>query len=67
MMAKFTVNAFYVTVLDEGVYGVIDETIMPEPMVIIVSGDHVSHFWPRRELTIRFRVVPDSLKPSHEG
>ncbi len=67
MVAKFTVNAFYVTVLEDGLYGVVDETIQPEPMVIIINGDHMSHYWPRRELTIRFQVVPDSLKPSREG
>ena len=59
-MAQFTVNAFYITVLEEGLYGIIDETIRPEPMVIIVNGDHMTHYWPRRELTLRFRVVKNN-------
>jgi hypothetical protein len=66
MMAKFTVNAFYVTVLEEGLYGITDETIRPEPMVILINGDHTSHYWPKRELIIRFRVVKESLERSHE-
>lgn len=58
-MAQFTVNAFYITVLEEGLYVVTDKTIRPEPMVIIVNGDHMSHYWPRRELVLRFRVAKD--------
>ncbi len=63
-MSNFTVNAFYITVLDEGLYGITDQTIRPEPLVIIINGNHTSHYWPRRELTVRFMVVKDS---SHEG
>ncbi len=58
-----SVSAFYITVLDEGLYMATNEAIRPEPMVIIVNGDHMSHYWPRRELTLRFNLVKDSDKP----
>jgi hypothetical protein len=53
----FTVNAFYVTVLEPGLYGVRDETTRPNPMVILINGDLVSAYWPNRELVIRFKFV----------
>ena len=59
MPKLFTVTPFFITVLDEGLYVVTDKTIRPEPMVILVNGDHMSHYWPRRELVLRFRVVKD--------
>ena len=55
-MAAFTIDAFYVTVLDEGIYGVRDESIYPDPFVILINGDLLSGFYPRRELIIRFKV-----------
>ncbi len=55
-MRPFAIEAFYVTVLEDGTYGITDRTIHPEPMVILVNGDNASCYWPRRELVIRFQV-----------
>jgi len=64
-MKLFSVNAFYVTVLEDGTYGISDRTIRPEPMVILTNGEESSHYWPRREIVIRFAVA-ESKKRSHE-
>ena len=56
-MAGFAIDAFYVTALAKGVYGVRDESISPDPFVVLTNGELLSGFYPQRELIIRFKVA----------
>ena len=56
-MAGFAIDAWSVTVLAQGVYGVSDESIYPDPFVVLINGDLLSGFYPQRELIIRFKVA----------
>lgn len=45
-----------VQILDEGIYRIFDEEDKPDPLVILI-GSGISHFWPQRDLVLRFSFV----------